>query len=235
MRKIPWKLAYLLVFLSKTADAQSVLTNQLTINTTQQLTMPRWDMAVTAGVFQANPKQTDEHYGDDWYFQGRYGVSIGRFWTDHLKTELEFAATGEGTRYSQRYSTIPGVPPYYPINVQEHFQLTQVSGRVVWQFFENRWVHPYVFGGASFEAERQRVQIPEQYFYASDPRNPSTRIPISLGVDSGPETHYRAGAIAGIGTKVYMSPRSYFNTNLVMSQARPSRNVSFIAGFGWDF
>jgi hypothetical protein len=191
---------------------------------------------VTAGLFEANPKQTDGPYGDDWYSQGRYGLSVGRFWTEHIKTEMEVAATGEGTRYTQRYATVPGVPPYYPVNVQEYYQLAQLSGRAVWQFFENSWVHPYVFGGLSVDAERHRVVIPEQFFYLSaDPRNPASRIPVSPIGTADPETDYRVGAIAGFGTKVYMSPRSYFNTSFVMSQAKPARSVSFVAGFGWDF
>lgn len=215
---------------------QSQLTNQLTHQQTQQLSRPRWDVAVSAGVFQSNPGQSDDRYGDDWYFQGRYGVSVGRFWSEHFKTEIELAATGEGTRYTQRYATIPGVPPYYPISVQESFQLNQLSGRAVWQFFENSWVHPYAFGGVSVEGEQRRVWVPEQFYYpTTEPRNPGNRIALSPTGDAGPGTTYRAGAIAGVGAKVYMSPRSYFNTSFVMSQAKPARNVSFIAGFGWDF
>ena len=108
--------------------------------------------------------------------------------------------------------------------------------RAVWQFFENSWVHPYILGGLSLEAERPHVWVPEQFFYGNgDPRNPSNRIPLTPSVSAGPATAYRVGAIAGIGSKFYMSPRSYFNTSVLMSQARTSRNVSFIAGFGWDF
>ena len=235
MRTNPWEVAFLLVIFVGTAEAQPALTDRLT-QATQQLTRPRWDVGVTAGFFQANPKQTEGPYGDDWYPQGRYAVTVGRFWTEHLKTEMELAITGEGTRYTQRYATIPGVPPYYPISVQEHFQLTQLSGRGVWQFFENSWVHPYLFGGVSLEAERQRAWVPEQFFYGSgDPRTPSNRIPLTPAVSAGPDTVYRIGAIGGAGSKFYMSPASYFNASVLMSQAKTSRNVSFVAGFGWDF
>jgi hypothetical protein len=198
--------------------------------------LPSWDVGLTAGFFQANPKNGEGPYDDDWYFQGRYGLSIGRYWGSHLRTEFEIATTGEGTRYTQRYASIPGVPPSYPISVQEHYQLNQLSGRVAWQFFKNRWVHPYLFGGVAFEAEGQRTRVPEQFFYASaDPRGPANRIPVSPAIDTGPHTTYRAGVIGGVGTKVYMSQRAYFNTTLLMSQAKPSRNVSLIAGFGWEF
>lgn len=216
---------------------QELLTNQLTNKTPQIVQLPSWDFGLTAGLFQANPKQGDGPFDDDWYFQGRYGVSIGRYWGSHFKTEVEFATTGEGARYTQRYASISGVPAYYPISVQERYQLNQLSGRVAWQFFENRWVHPYVFGGVALEAERRWVWVPEQFYYqpASDPRGAPNRIALSPSVDSGPDTNYRAGAIAGLGTKIYVSRQAYFNTSLLMAQARSSRNVSFNAGFGWDF
>jgi hypothetical protein len=189
-----------------------------------------------AGLLEANPRQSDGPYGDDWYSKGRYGVWVGRYWTDHLKTEVEFATSGEGSRYVQRYSSAPGVPPYYPYSVREQFRLHQVSGRMVRQFFENSWAHPYVFGGVSYEAERKRVRIPEQYFYLNgDSRIPANRILLSPAVNAGPDTTHRIAAIAGAGTKVYWSPRAFFNTNFMVSVARPSRNISLIAGFGWDF
>ena len=236
MRTLSWLLACFLLIEARTASGQHLLTNQLSNAGPQQPARPRWDVGVTAGFFQANPRQGDDPYGDDWYFQGRYGVSIGRFWTTHLKTEAELSTTGEGTRYTHRFANIPSVPAHYPIGVQEHFRLRQVSGRVVWQFFENRWVHPYVLGGVTFDAERQHSVVPEQFFYAGgDARTPPTRIPLSLAVDAGPDTVYRAGAIAGVGTKLYVTPMAYFNTGLVMTQAKPSRTVSFTVGLGWDF
>lgn len=198
--------------------------------------MPRWEVGVTAGFIQANPREgSEEPYRDDWYFTGRYAVSAGRFWSRHLETEVEFATTGNGERYTNRYSNVPGVPTYYTVNIRERFRVHQLSGRVVWQFLDNSWVHPYVFGGITGEAERRQVWIPEQYFNAGpDTRNPANRILVSPAVDQT-STTFRAGATAGAGTKVYMSPGSYFNAGFVVSRARPSTTVSFIAGFGWDF
>ncbi|HWI20248.1 MAG TPA: hypothetical protein VNT81_20985 [Vicinamibacterales bacterium] len=90
---------------------------------------PRWDAAASIGLLSANPAPADDPYTGDWYFEGRYAASIGRYWTEHLETELEFVASTEGERYVQRYSTAPGVPPTYSYTAHERHTLRQVSGR----------------------------------------------------------------------------------------------------------
>lgn len=204
--------------------------------TTPAGSQKRWDAGGTVGLFQSSPDSIGAPYGDDWYFEGRYAVSVGRYWTEHFKTEVEFATTGEGFRYAQRFANVPGVPPQYSYGVEEYFRLNQLSGRVVWQFLENSWVHPYVFAGAAYDAERRRGRVPEQYFYSSpDPRLPANRILVTGAIDREAETVHRVGGIAGVGAKFYMSPNAYFNTGVIASRAKPATTVSFVGGFGIDF
>jgi hypothetical protein len=196
-----------------------------------------WDAGATAGSFGSTPSQPAPAFGDDWYLNGRYAASIGKYWTDHVKTEIEFATTGEGSRYARLgYANVPGVPPNYPISAQEYYRLQQLSGRVVYQFFENAWAHPYVFGGASLDIERRRARVEEQYFYSgSDPRLPANRILITPAMDVGPDIVLRPAGTVGAGAKVYMTPRTYFNAALITSFAKSSRTLSFVGGFGFDF
>lgn len=224
MRKIAWIFTFLLGLWGSRADAQ------------EPRPTLQWDGGVTVGMFDSSPAEPSAAYGDDWYFEGRYAASIGRYWTDHLKTEFEFAATGEGSRYAQRFSNAPGVPPNFPYGAQEYYRLQQASGRVVWQFLENAWVHPYVFGGVTLDIERQRTQIHEQYYYSgSDPRVPANRVLITPQRDLGPQTVRRAGATVGAGTKIYVTPRTYFNTAVIGSSAKSTRTISFVGGFGMEF
>jgi hypothetical protein len=210
------------------ADQSSQITGPLTKR-------PDWDVTATAGLFQSKPDGAEGPYGDDGYFTGRYAASVGHFWTPHLKTEVEFATTGEGSRYTNRSANVPGVPAYYPLNVHETFRLHQLSGRVVWQFLENTWVHPYVFGGITADAQRHSTYIPQQYYYpTNDPRNPGHRILVTPEVDES-RTDYSAGAIAGFGTKIYVSSKSFFNAGFTISHAKPATTASFIAGLGVDF
>jgi hypothetical protein len=195
-----------------------------------------WDVGATAGSFGSLPSIPEQTYFDDWYFDFRQAVSIGRFWTEHVKTEVEFANTGEGSRYTQSYAQVPGVPPQYPIASEDSYRLRQVSARVVYQFFENAWAHPYVFGGMGLDIERLRTRVPEQYYYSSvDPRFPANRILITPAKETGPVTTWRAAGILGAGAKLYMTPRAYFNPAAITSFAEPSRTISFVAGFGFDF
>ena len=106
-------------------------------------------------------------------------MSIGKYWSDHIKTELEFAGSGEGSRYVQRFLDVdvPGVPPHFTVGAQEFYRVRQLSARVVYQFYENAWVHPYVFGGAGVDFERRRSEVPEQFYYSPNgPLNPANRI-----------------------------------------------------------
>jgi hypothetical protein len=197
---------------------------------------PSWDVGATLGSFGSAPSTPEQTYRDDWYFDFRQAVSIGRYWTDHVKTEVEFANTGEGTRYTLRNAKVPGVPPQYPISTEEHYRLQQVQARVVYQFFENAWAHPYVFGGVGIDIERLRTRVAEQYYYSgSDPRLPANRILITPARDTGPVTTRRAAGILGTGVKLYVSPRAYFNAAAVASVAESSGTISFVAGFGFDF
>jgi len=193
---------------------------------------PRWDVAGSIGSFASNPEPI-RPYGSDWYHEARFAASVGRYWTSHFKTELEFATTTEGSRFSNRNAPIPGVPSYYPISVQEYFQLNQLSVRAVWQFFDNAWVHPYMFGGVTFDAQRQETLIPEQFFYP-DPRSPSTRIPVTPPIQQQ-ETAHLFGTTAGAGAKVYLTKNAFFNGAVVASYTQPRRTVSFTGGFGLDF
>ena len=88
---------------------------------------PSWDIGASIGTFGIAPQTPQESYSDDWYFDGRYAVSIGKYWTEHIKTEIEFAHSGEGTRYVQRFIDMPGVPPHYSIPGEESNRLQQVS------------------------------------------------------------------------------------------------------------
>jgi hypothetical protein len=197
---------------------------------------PSWDAGATLGSFGAAPTTPNQTYRDEWYFDFRQAVSIGRYWSDHIKTEIEFANTGEGTRYTLRTANVPGVPPQYPISSEEYYRLQQLQARVVYQFFENVWAHPYVFGGVGVDIERLRTRTPEQYYYASgDPRLPANRILITPARETGPAITQRAAGILGTGVKLYMSPRAYFNAAAIASLARSSGTISFVTGFGFDF
>lgn len=196
---------------------------------------PKWDFAVSAGLFEGRPGPDGPgYYGDNWYTSARAGVSVGRYWTPNLKTEAEVMTSGEGMRYAQRTTTLRDGTSW-PYGAQEYFRLSQGSARVVWQLFENRWIHPYVLAGVTLDADRQRAFIAEQYRYNGDARAPGTRQLLAPQQTEGSVNRYRVGALVGAGAKLYLSPRTFANTAVLVTYAKPAKTVSVILGLGLDF
>jgi opacity protein-like surface antigen len=219
MRRISWILIVLLA-----APAAAVA---------QSTALPSWDVNASAGLFQARP--TDDTRGwDDWYSEGRYSASLGYYWTNHFKTEIEFSVTGEARRYTQEIVSVPGVPVPYPVSTELFHRLQQTSARAVWQFNDNAWVHPYLNAGVVYDVERTRRWSPDQFYYPPGDPRVVPRIPVASPVE-GTTTDRRAGFTIGGGSKFYVSPNAYINAGLQITRAKPSTTVSLLAGFGIDF
>jgi hypothetical protein len=193
----------------------------------------RWDVAGTAAFFNAKPRDGSDAYQDDWYFQDRYGIAVGRYWTEHLKGELEYSISGEGSIYAQAFKMIPAGQGVHPYSVQRFHRLEQAALRVVWQFGRNSWVHPYVSGGIVGDRERQRTFTPEQYQYLNG--RVAERTLLIPQSNSPPATLYRFGFTVGGGTKLYLSPRSFFTSGVTVTWSRPAATIACVAGFGVDF
>lgn len=203
----------------------------------QTNTDPQWDFAVTTGLFEGGPHNDDPagYYGDDWYAAARLGASVGRYWTRHLKTELEVMTSTEGTHYGARMATTSDGTSF-PYGVQESYRWSQGSARVVWQLLENRWIHPYLLAGVTLDIVRERSFVAEQYRYLpSAPGVPSLREILVHEHRTGPDTVYRASLMAGGGAKLYMSANTFANAGILVTYAKPAQSVSLVLGFGLDF
>lgn len=198
---------------------------------------PKWDFAVTTGLFEGQPHGDDEasYYGDDWYAAARLGVSVGRYWTRHFKTEVEVMTSTEGMHYAARHATTSDGTSW-PYGVQEHYRVSQGSVRAVWQLLDNRWIHPYLLAGLTIDVERQHTYTAEQFRYLpSAPGQPSLRELVVREQRQGAKTVTRAGAIVGGGAKLYMSANVFANSALLVTYAKPAKSVSLVIGLGLDF
>jgi opacity protein-like surface antigen len=206
----------------------------------RQLSMPSrtWDVSVTAGSFHGeSPDTTPSGNPADWHHASEWRVTAGHYFSPHLKTEIEFGATGEGNRYTQRFLTVPGSTTTYPYSAQDFVRVRQGSAKLTWQFLDNQWIHPYLSAGVSFDEERTRTHVYSPVFYP-DPRNPSTRIAGVAEHDEAPRTTYRPGLVLGGGAKWYVSPTVFIKTGAqfgVAPATKAARTVSFVAGMGFDF
>ena len=173
-----------------------------------------WDAALTVGLFNGRPAADHPlDYGDNWYHTGEVRASVGRLWTDHLKSEFELGTTGEGSRYVTRFGA-NGLP----IGAQEFHRVHQLTARATWQFFDNSWVQPYVSAGVLVEGDHQRTLVYERTI-RSEP----------------PSTTYRPGASLGAGAKFYMTQHAFFKAGAQNTWTSRTSTVSFLAGFGFDF
>lgn len=222
MRRILW---ILLVF-TAAATAEAQQTAEAAVDT------PRWDVNWNAGFFGHSPGEGDRY--NNWYSEGRYAASIGYYWTEHLKTELEFAHSGEGQQYFQEVARVPGSGALHSIPVESFHRLQQTSLRLVWQFGDNTWVHPYVNAGYLLDADRQHRHSPMTFSYPGDPRVVPPVL-VRPAINSEKRVEYRRGGSLGGGAKFFVSPNTYINTGLQWTFAGPAKTITFLSGFGVEF
>ena len=194
---------------------------------------PKVEVGASVGILSARPGGDVGHedpYMDEWYGSGRYAGSISYYWTKHLKTEFEHQWSNEGWLNFMEYARINGKP--YSTHGLTFHQLQQSSLKMVWQFGDNAWVHPYVSGGAVVDIEQRHYQV--EPFYDFSPRG--ERILVRNGIDTGRGTEVRIGATVGGGVKMYVSKNAFFNTGVIGTVSMPrARSVSLVVGFGFDF
>lgn len=216
MRRISWIFIALLA-IAESAAAQSPAAR------------PRFDAAASAGLIEASPGEMTTPYYDSWYAQGRYAGSIGYYLTKNLKAEFEHAWNGEGSRYYLDYTRINGMP--YSFQVEQHFQLQQSTARIVWQFGDNAWVHPYIGAGVVLDTERQHDHLPVSF----QPGPRGERLLVQYEMDRPTHTQLRTGVSLNGGAKIYVTQRAFINTAAIITYSRPAKTVNLIAGFGVDF
>ena len=136
-----------------------------------------WDLTIAAGALAARPElESSDRYRDEWYNTGQLALVVGRHLTPHFKVELEASTAAEGHQFVERYVTVPNAAYPVPYATERFTTLRQVSGSVIWQFFENEWAHPFVQAGVAADVERVRSFTPAQTFYIGDPRLPGSRV-----------------------------------------------------------
>lgn len=200
---------------------------------TEAPAIKRWDVSVTAAASEVKPNPNSQRHWDDWFFQGRCAVAIGSYWTEHLKTEIEYARVGEGSTLVQDFKPVPGSPYPYPFMSESFHNIDQLSLKMTWQFAENSWVHPYVSAGLVGERDRERCHTPPQYY------SPTGRITDQVVVvpefTSPALDRYRGGVVGAAGAKLYFSRNAFVNAGVNMTYANPSHTINMFAGIGIDF
>jgi hypothetical protein len=195
-----------------------------------------WDATVVAGVLAVRPElENTDRYRDAWYDTGLIGLVVGRHLSTNLKVELEVSTAAEGSQYVERYAIVPNLAQPVPYGSERFTTLRQASGTLVWQFFDNEWVHPFLQAGVAADVESVRSFSPEQTVYIGDPRLPGSRVIIAEERREGPATTTTAGLLLGGGVKLYATPQVFVRADSRVTGNSRCRHVAFRLGFGVDF
>src|SRR6185503_16423369 len=187
----------------------------------------RWDIAGRVGWLGADTSGAGT-IGDDWYDTFAGAVSIGRYVTPHLKTEIHGGMTGEGRIYRVEELPLPGAPPVF--RAQEHyFRSATIGAGVFYQFFDNQWFHPFAGGGIEVLRERDRVEVQPPFGQV-----PGRALP-PLTTPPSPQVTYAARPFVATGFKWYVAERAFVRTGIQASFSNHgATHVVWTAGIGGD-
>ena len=182
----------------------------------------RWDVAGQLALLNRNKTELGSRW-DHWYEAPLIQGSAGHYWTPHIKTELEIAASGQGT-----------IGVEEDLRYREHMlRESTVGATAVYQFLDNQWVHPFV--GAGLEVARER-HVAES-LPSSVERFPTTALPLTLRpVPAIDNVSYSVRPVVAGGFKFYVSQRAFVRTEVrtSFSADRPLA-IQWRGGVGIDF
>jgi hypothetical protein len=196
---------------------------------------PRWDVSLVAGYLAVRPEiDLTDRYADRWYDAGQAALTVGRYFTPHLKGEVELSTSTEGRQWIRQYANVPGLPFQVPYGSEQFSMLREVSVAVAYQFFENQWVHPFVFAGVAADFDRVRSETERQLYAVGDPRL-THPVVLTDEIHQGPETTTHARMVFGGGGKFFTTQRVFVRADGRYVAGEGSHHLALRIGVGFDF
>jgi opacity protein-like surface antigen len=192
---------------------------------------PRWEVAAGAGWFgRAQTRSTGAFPDDIWLHAGSVAASIGYRWAPHFTLTGEAGTSSNGRFYSYEPVAVPGRPTPIFQSREHGVRTTTASAAVAYQFFDNRWVHPFVMTGVEVAHERDRIESIVQPIVGPDGRG---------GVPTASVEAKTTRAVlptVGGGFKFYVSERAFIDTGVRFSFDRGGLvSSTWRSGIGFDF
>jgi hypothetical protein len=185
------------------------------------------DVAGSLGWLNGNLAAIDA--GDEWYHRSLFGAAdFGWYWTDHLKTQVE---TGVGSEAEVRtYESV--IVGNRPATVFSRYGITSYSVSLgqQYQFGDNENFHPFLGAGVDLGWKRIKETDDAVYVYGG-----STTTIVQPAVDHPVRTDLVARPFATMGFKAYVTPRSFFKTDLKFMFRAGIDEVVWRFGIGVDF
>lgn len=192
--------------------------------------LPRFDITASTGWFGSDTRNLPGEVYRTWDLTGVGNVSLGVYWTEHFKTELDLGVSGEQELYgSEALETTRNTSRY--VYYEHSVRTRSVSLTPIYQFFHNTWVHPFVGAGVDFDRDSRRTEAQVRTFVSSPPTSTNTIEPLPDVVDR--TVHVRAALASGV--KVYVTRRAFLRTDVRVSMASRVQAVRWRVGGGIDF
>ena len=192
-------------------------------------TLPRADAHVVLGWQNLHKPAPENHY-DDWVNNIFYaGAGAGWYWTDHVKTQVDFGAGTRGQQYRSRSLVVNGVTTYESARLEVRQQAVSVGQQ--YQFFRNQWFHPHIGAGLEIARETSDEEYPPIVVFDGATRTSRQLAPARR------EREHRVITRPFIeaGMKAYMTRRAFFTADSRVMVRNGIDQVLFRFGFGFDF
>jgi hypothetical protein len=178
-----------------------------------------------------NLHEPNDNNFNDWVNSILFGgVGAGWYWTENLKTQVDFGGGTRGHQYRYEPRVVNGAPTseFSRLSIRQ----TSLAVGQQYQFFHNQWFHPHVGGGVDIARETTTEEYDPVFGF--DPVARTTR-QISPARVEGPEHRIVARPFFQTGFKGYLSQRAFFTTDMRLMLRHGIDEVLFRAGFGIDF
>jgi len=157
--------------------------------------LPRVDVAAATGWFAAD-RSIRDGCCSSWSSSLFKSVSGGYYWTEHLKTEVEFGAPGPTEGYTVSSERLTSNQFRY-ISEEHRISATRVTLSQAYQFGHNSSFHPFVRGGVDIDRERDDIER-------------HTTFGSTFQEQHGVANATRVRPFAGVGFKAYFHERTFF-------------------------
>ena len=194
---------------------------------TAPVVLPSNDTSISIGWAGADH---DVHDDRRWHGSPLVNIRGGRYWTDHLKTEVE--GSWSSSRRPEIYETIERQGAYtYALSDYRAHDI-RVGVAQLYQFGRNAWVHPYVGVGADVVRRESLLERrPQSRTVFVQNRN----IAVDIPAVSERTTTVFAQAVLKTGLKMYVGEKTFFNTELKFGVRRDVDHLVWKIGMGVDF
>lgn len=162
------------------------------------------------------------------------GLSLGHYWTENLKTEVNLGSGGTA-RFMGVDPSFSGTPYRYGVYARYTDADAQLAIGQVYQFFHNSLFHPFVGVGVLAHHRRISKNRPAQDVPTGNSQYGVPTMYVSIPSAAEARTVWTGEAYVLLGFKGYLSERAFFRADLRLAATGELKGANTRIAFGVDF